>query len=88
MFSSAMTMRAVIVRKGKGNARTLFLGDTPHSAPGPGQVLVKMGPTPSIRIQPPRFARVAFLLRSSRLWEYATNSLACDPGPEVVGREA
>jgi hypothetical protein len=39
MPSSAQTMRAVLVRDGKGDAGALFLSDAPRSAPGPGQVL-------------------------------------------------
>jgi NADPH:quinone reductase-like Zn-dependent oxidoreductase len=42
MSSSAQTMRAVLVRDGKGDAGALFLGDAPRPAPGPGQVLVKI----------------------------------------------
>jgi hypothetical protein len=36
MPSSALKMRAVLVRDGKGDAGTLFLGNAPGSAPGPG----------------------------------------------------
>jgi hypothetical protein len=42
MSSSAQTMRAVLVRDGKGDAGALFLGDAPRPAPGPTKVLVKI----------------------------------------------
>jgi NADPH:quinone reductase-like Zn-dependent oxidoreductase len=42
MYSSAQTMRAVLVRDGKGHAGALFLGDAPRAVPGPGRVLVKI----------------------------------------------
>jgi D-arabinose 1-dehydrogenase-like Zn-dependent alcohol dehydrogenase len=42
MYSPAQTMRAVVVRDGKGDAGALFLGDAPRPAPGPGQALVKI----------------------------------------------
>ena len=39
---SLRTMRAILVKDGKGPVENLYLGETETPAPGPGKVLVKV----------------------------------------------